>query len=148
MQSRAVLGEAAEDDAGDGRRCFQLIDDGPDRELSGAGGRKAIDAGGDGRKGNRCQAVGLTEFERAAITRRQRLVLACAAAVPDRADGMNDMPRRQTITFGDFGAAGLTAIQGAAFGVQLRSRGAMDRAIDTAPAEQGRIRGVDDGVNA
>ena len=36
----------------------------------------------------------------------------------------------------------------AAFREQLGPRRAMDRAIDAAPAEQGRIRGVDDGVNA
>jgi hypothetical protein len=36
----------------------------------------------------------------------------------------------------------------AAFGEQLGPRRAMDRAIDAAPAEQGRVGGVDDGVNA
>ena len=36
----------------------------------------------------------------------------------------------------------------AAFGQQLGARRAMDRAIDAAPAEQGRVGGVDDGVNA
>ena len=36
----------------------------------------------------------------------------------------------------------------AAFGEQLGPRRAMDRAVDAAPAEQGRVGGVDDGVNA
>jgi hypothetical protein len=49
---------------------------------------------------------------------------------------MNHMPRRKLVTFGDFGAAGLAAIQGAAFGEKLRARGAMDGAIDAASAEQ------------
>ena len=70
------------------------------------------------------------------------------AAVPDRTDGMNHMPRRQPVSPGDFGAAGLAAMERAALGEQLRPRGAMDRAIDAAPAEQGRVGGVDDGVNA
>jgi hypothetical protein len=61
---------------------------------------------------------------------------------------MNDMPRRQLVAFGDLGAAGLAATKRAAFGEQLRSRGAMDRAIDAAAAEQRGIRSVDDGVNA
>jgi len=39
-------------------------------------------------------------------------------------------------------------MEGAAFGEKLGPRRAVDRAIDTAPAKQGRIRGVDDGVNA
>ena len=61
---------------------------------------------------------------------------------------MNHMPRRELVSSGDLGAAGLTAIQGAAFGEQLGSRGTMDRAIDPAAAEQRAICGVDDGVNA
>ena len=68
--------------------------------------------------------------------------------MPDRSDGMNDMPRRKTISQRYFGIAGFAAIKRAAFGEQLRSGRAMDRAIDAAPAQQRRIRGVDDGVNA
>jgi hypothetical protein len=54
----------------------------------------------------------------------------------------------EAVAPGDLGIAGRTAIQRAAFDKQLRPRRPMDRAIDAAPAEQGRIRGVDDGVNA
>jgi hypothetical protein len=61
---------------------------------------------------------------------------------------MNHMPRRQPISAGDFGFAGRAALKRAAFRQQLRACGAMDRAIDTAPAKQGCVRGVDDGVNA
>src|SRR5688500_3792510 len=39
-------------------------------------------------------------------------------------------------------------MEGAAFREKLRARRTVDRAIDAAPAEQGRIGGVDDGVNA
>ena len=85
---------------------------------------------------------------RAAIAGGKRLILARASAIPDRADGMNHMPRRQAIASGDFGVAGLAAVQRAAFGQQLRPGRAMDRAIDAAAAEQRRVRGVDDGVNA
>ena len=88
------------------------------------------------------------KLDGAAITRRQQLVLARVAAVPDRADGMDHMPCRQPVALGDFGAAGLAAMKGAAFGEQFGPRRAVDRAIDAAPAEQGRIGGVDDGVNA
>jgi hypothetical protein len=68
--------------------------------------------------------------------------------MPNRSDGMNDVPRRQPIPFGDFGVAGGAATKRAAFCQQLRPCRAMDRAIDTAAAQQRRIRGVDDGVNA
>jgi hypothetical protein len=58
----------------------------------------------------------LSEFDRAAIARRQQGVLALSAAVPDRADGMDDMPRRQPITPGDLGVTGGAAMEGAALG--------------------------------
>jgi hypothetical protein len=60
--------------------------------------------------------VGLTEFYDAAIARGQRLVFALAAAVPDRSDRMNDMPRRKPVTLGDLGVAGFAAMKRAAFG--------------------------------
>jgi hypothetical protein len=68
--------------------------------------------------------------------------------MPDRADGMNDMLRWQTITLGDLGVAGRATAKRAAFGEQPRSRGAMDGAIDAAAAQQRTVRGVDNGVNA
>jgi hypothetical protein len=116
VQPRAVVGEATKHDAADSWRCFQLADDGPDRDISGAIGRKTVDAGRDGRKGNRCQTVGLTEFYGAAIARGQRLVLALAAAMPDRSDRMNDMRRRKPVALRDLGFAGSAAIERAAFG--------------------------------
>jgi len=39
-------------------------------------------------------------------------------------------------------------VEHSAFGHEVRPRSTVDRAIDAAPAEQRRIRGVDDGVNA
>ena len=64
---------------------------------------------------------------------------------PDR---MDHMPRRQPISAGDLGIAGRATIERAAFGEQFGPGRAMDRAIDAAAAEQRRVRGVDDGVNA
>ena len=61
---------------------------------------------------------------------------------------MDHMPRGKQVSFGDLGVAGRAAIQRAALGQQLRTGCIVDRAVDAAPAEQGRIRGVDDGVNA
>jgi hypothetical protein len=49
---------------------------------------------------------------------------------------MNHMSCRKPVTSGDLGAAGLAAVQRAAFGQQFRARGAMDGAINTAAAEQ------------
>jgi hypothetical protein len=61
---------------------------------------------------------------------------------------MDHMPRGQTVTTCDFGAAGFASTERATFGKELGTRRAMDRAVDAASAEQRGIRGVDDGVNA
>jgi hypothetical protein len=61
---------------------------------------------------------------------------------------MDHMLGLQPISLGDLGIAGLATMQHAALGNELGTRGAMDRAVDAAPAEQRRVRGVDDGVNA
>jgi hypothetical protein len=58
------------------------------------------------------------------------------------------MPRRQPITPGDFGVAGFAAVEGAAFVEQFRPGRTMDRAVHAAAAEQRRIGGVDNGINA
>ena len=92
--------------------------------------------------------MGLTELDRAGITPRQRLIFACVAAGPDRTDSMNHVPRPQPVSQGDFGAAGLATMEGAAFREQLGPGRAMDRAIDAAAAQQRGICRVDDGVNA
>jgi hypothetical protein len=49
---------------------------------------------------------------------------------------MDHMPRRQAISEGDLGVAGLAAMEGAAFGEKLGSRGAMNGAVDAATPEQ------------
>jgi hypothetical protein len=143
-----MLRKAAEYDAVDIRCRGQRFDGRSYGNTGRTVGGKSIDAGGNRRKGNGGKAVLLAQFDGTSVTRRQRLVDSGASPVPNRPDGMNDMARRQAITPGDFGAAGLAAVEGAAFREQLWPRRAMDRAIDAAPAEQGRIGGVDDGVNA
>jgi hypothetical protein len=90
----------------------------------------------------------MAQLDGAAIAGGQQRILAMASAVPDRANGMNHMPRGQTVTACDFGAAGFGPTERAAFGKELGTGRAMDRAVDTAAAEERGTRGVDDGVNA
>jgi hypothetical protein len=148
MQPGAGVRKAAKDHAGDRRRRGQRFKDRRDRDRCRAIGGETVDPGGNGGKGNRTKAVGVAEFDGAAIARCQSGIFALAAAVPDRADGMNHVPRRQPIARRDFGIAGGAAVERAAFRKKLRPGRAMDRAIDTAAAEQRGVRGVDDGVNA
>src|SRR5664280_1298552 len=82
------------------------------------------------------------------LARGQRPIFTLVAGIPDRADGVNHMPRRQPIRFGDLGSAGLAAMKRAALGEKRGPGRAMDRPVHTAAAEQRAIRGVDDGVNA
>ena len=86
--------------------------------------------------------------DRGGIAGGKQRVLAMAAAIPYRPDGVDHMLCRQTISAGDLGAAGLAATEGATFGKELRTGRAMDRAVDAASAEERTIRSVDDGVNA
>jgi hypothetical protein len=148
VQPGTFFGEAAEDDAGDRWRHCQRIRRRADRDCRRAIGRKTVDAGGDRRERDRGEAVGLAKFDGAAIARRQRGIFALTAAMPNRPNGMNHMPRRQPITFGDLGLASLAAMERTAFGKKLRPGGTMDGAIDAASAEQRGIGSVDDGVNA
>ena len=129
-------------------RLDQRLDRGRHRDPRRAIGGETIDAGGNGGKGNRSKVVGLAKLDLAPVTRRQRLVFTLVSAVPDRAHGMNDMPCRQPITPGDFGVAGVAAMERVAFRQQLRAGRPVDRTVHAAAAEQRTIRGVDDSVNA
>ena len=78
------------------------------------------------------------------VTRRQQLVLARAAALPDRADRMDDVLCRQTIAVRYLGGSGLATAKRPAFGKQIRSGGAMDGAVDAAATEERTVGSIDD----
>ena len=58
----------------------------------------------------------LGEGQRAGISVGKQRFLARATALPDRANGMDDMARRQSVTLGDLGLARFAAAERAAFG--------------------------------
>ena len=72
--------------------------------------------------------------------------LAGRAAAPDRPDRVDDITGRETVAAGDARLPGRAAAEGAAFLEQAGARGAVDRTVDAAPAEETRIGGVDDRV--
>jgi hypothetical protein len=148
MQPGTLIGKAAEDDAGNGWCCRQRLDCGRDRDPCGALGGETINPSRNSGKSDRSQPTGLAELDGPAIARGQRLVFALPAAMPYRTHGVNHVPRRQLVTLGDFGVAGLAAMEHAAFGEKPGPGGAVDGAIDATAAEQRGIGGVDDGVNA
>ena len=57
--------------------------------------RVAVDAGRDRREGDARAAVPGGELDRAAVAGGEQLRLAAAAAVPDRADGVDDVRHRE-----------------------------------------------------
>ena len=87
-------------------------------------------------KRHRFEIVVAAKLDRTAIARGELLILPTIATVPDRPDGMDHMPRRQEISFGDLGITGLAAVEHPALGHEFRPRSTMDRAIDAAPTEQ------------
>lgn len=92
--------------------------------------------------------MSITKRDGAAVTGGEQFVFVPIAAMPDRSDGVDHVPRRQAVSSGDLGIAGLATVKPAAFGQQFRAGGPVDRAIDPTAAEQGFVGGVDDGVNA
>jgi hypothetical protein len=67
MQPCAVAGEATEENSLDHRRRGERINRRRDRDPRRAIGGETVNAGGNGRKGDRGKVVGLAQFDRAAI---------------------------------------------------------------------------------
>ena len=115
--------------------------------------RITVDSRADRRKG---QALTLPldgQFKTAPVRPRQQGWLSLMAAVPDRADRMEDVPGGKATTAGRDGTSHWTPIGIKAIRLleQLRSGPPVDRAVDTAPSGQlgvGRIRNRIDRLEA
>ena len=70
------------------------------------------------------------------ITACQMFGFVDAAAIPDRADRVDDMAVRKIVGAGDPCFAGGASAERAAFGEQARTRRTMDRTIDASAAQQ------------
>src|SRR5712671_3259867 len=115
----SIRREAAEDDAREAaRRMRDLRRHAADGDACRALRRKTVDAGRDGGKRDRAQA--LRGCERRAIAGREQVVLALAAATPHRADGVDDVFGFEAIAAGDLGGTGVAAAERATFGEKLR----------------------------
>lgn len=75
-------------------------------------------------------------------------IFPASAAVPDRADGMDYVFGRQTISARDLRIARVAATERTAFVEQLRPGGTVDGTVHAATTQQRRVGRVDDGVNA
>ena len=113
---------------------------------SGRGG-VAVDAGADGWEGNGAQFVFLHKLHAAAIAASQGGFLAIASSAPYGADGVDHPASGKVVAFRYLGVACFTASQCPAFSQQTRPGGPVNCSVHSAPAEQGVVGGVDDGVD-
>ena len=120
---------------------------GGDRDARRLVPRKAIDAGRDGREGDRAKPPVLRDRETGLVAAGEDGSLARIAATPDRPDGMDHMSGGQPIAARQPRLARRTATDRTAFGEKLGACRAVDRPIDAAAAEQRGICGVDDRVD-
>jgi hypothetical protein len=111
----------------------------------------AVSSGGDRREGDVLELEFVSEGERFAIATRERLRFTMLAAMPHRADGVDDKPRgKLSSSRVNCTARRKRALLGndfAALVEDLAARGTMDCAVDSAASHQGRVGGVDDGID-
>lgn len=75
-------------------------------------------------------------------------IFPAAAVMPDWADGMDYVLRRQPVSASDLGVAGLAAAERAAFVKQFGPCRAVNGTVNATAPQQRRMCGVDDSVNA
>ncbi len=144
MELCRPLGKAAEHDAGE---AVGLRQDRLDGDGCCAIRRKPVDAGRNRRKRDRPRAGGKGKFERPAVARAEKPILAATSAPPDGPNGMHDEPGRQSVTGRELCVAGCAPIESSARGEQVGAGCTVDRAVDTTAAEQVLICGIDDRVD-
>ena len=141
------FGGFVEHDEADDAHAGARARDGGDRDRARGFGRIAVHARGDRgeRHRRRAELVGL--LERAPIAAREQLGLAVPAAPPHRSDGVDDPRRAEPEAGRRLCVTDRATAQLAARGEQLWTGGAVDRAVDSAAAQQRRVRGVHDRVD-
>ncbi len=144
----AVLVEAAKDDFVQGG--WIGLEEGerfPRGYAAGLLEGETVDTATDGGEGDCPQAVFDREGEACLIAGGEELGFAVVAVVPYGTHRVDDVFRRQAVTFGDLGLARFATAEGHAFFQQGGAGGSMDGAVDAASAEQGFVGGVYDGVH-
>ncbi len=107
---------------------------------------EAVSTRTDGRESDRLQIVILCHPKSVAIARGKEFIFTVIAASPDRTDRVNHMPRREPVTGCHLSLSRSTAIEFSTLLEKCRPRSAVNRAVDTASAEQGVVGSIYDGV--
>ena len=124
----------------------KIIADRRNRDRCGALQREMIHARGDRREGHRGASVLGGPLQAFEITGAQERILAVSPSVPDRPGRVDHIFGGEIIALCDFGLARAAAAERAALVQKTRPRGAVDRAVHTAAAQQRAVGGVDDRI--
>ena len=157
----ALLGKAFSERSED-PGCFVEADEGDRRAIrvlrQEAADRLDGDAGGllqgvvvhpraDGGESHRSAPQLQGQGHRVLIAARQQLRLPVSAPVPHGAHRVNHILGGEPVALRGLGLPGLTAVEGAALGQQLRARRPVDGSVHPAAPQQRGVCGVDNGVN-
>ncbi len=143
MRGSGSRREATQDDLGESAAVRD------DRVYGDCGGPlhgEAVDTRGDCRKADRGGAGVGSHRQGTTVATGEQSLLVASTPMPYRSDRMNHEPGWEVEARGQLGVARFTAIEEAASLEKPRACRAVDRAIDTAAAQQARIGGIDDRV--
>src|SRR5262245_7531971 len=139
--------EAAEHDALNGGLLAQTVEHGGDGDACGVIRREAVDAGRDGREGDRREPMFGSERQTVAVAGSEQQVLAAFSTVPDRSNRVNHVARRKPEARRDLRLSSLAAAKSGASLGKSGSCGTVDSAADASARSKHLVRGVDDGVD-
>jgi len=97
--------------------------------------RETVNTAADGGERKGPETVLAGNGKTGGIATLEQFPLAVIAAIPYRADGVDDVRGGELIALGEFGLAGFAASEQAAFVKKIRTSGTMDCAVDSSTAE-------------
>lgn len=128
-------------------RALECFSDFPEGNSARPVHRKTVGACADRWKRNPGYSAFPGNLETTPVTAGQEFLLPVLSPAPDRTNGVDHPSGRKPIAFRDFRVSGLATAERAAFGEQFRACGPVNGPINTAAAQQGGIRRIDDGLD-
>lgn len=134
---------------GIGGECVdaQIVKNGDEGNRGGEGDGIAVDAGTNAWEGDGAQVMGLCEIEGRFVAGGEEFRFAMGAAVPDGADGVDDLLAGEVVGIGNFTLSGLAAPESAAFSEQAGAGSAMDGPVHSPAAEQRTVGSIHYGID-
>jgi hypothetical protein len=126
---------------------LKLLGSRPESDLRGALDRVAVDARRDRRERDGATTKLVRDLEGAPVARGKQLGLALIAAMPDRADGVDDVARGKVARGRRLRVANLAAAEPPALLQDRRPACPVNGSIHPAAAEQRGVRGVHDRID-